>query len=247
MPAPLSSPTAIAVSLLSVSSHALRQRPSSPSLHLKVPDGFTIERIAGPELLSYPMFAVHDDRGRLFVFESTEPNTMTTEEMLAQAVVPRPHARGRGRRRLARPQRDLRRQAAVPEGRRVRRRQPLRFGRAASAPPEGHRRRRGGRRARDCRDGLDVERERRRARWSLPGSRRLAVPHRLVSWLPDHAQGRRHPRGQGGPHLAAASGWHRPRVDCWWRLRQCHRARVHALGRYHRHDDLLHRPARRRP
>jgi putative membrane-bound dehydrogenase-like protein len=75
---------AVLVSLFAVSSHAIRQAPASTSLHLKVPDGFTIERIAGPELLSYPMFGVHDDRGRLFVFESTEPNTMTTEEMLAK-------------------------------------------------------------------------------------------------------------------------------------------------------------------
>ncbi len=75
---------AILVSLFSVSSHAIRQAPASASLHLKVPEGFTIERIAGPDLLAYPMFGVQDDRGRLFVFESTEPNTMTTEEMLAR-------------------------------------------------------------------------------------------------------------------------------------------------------------------
>ena len=72
------------VALLSVSSHAIRQMPSPASLHLRVPDGFVIERVAGPELLSFPMFGVQDDRGRLFVFESTEPNTMTTEEMLAK-------------------------------------------------------------------------------------------------------------------------------------------------------------------
>src|SRR5687767_7753476 len=73
--------TAVGVAAASVSSHALRQ---ASSRHLQVPDGFTIERIAGPDLLSYPMFGVQDDRGRLFVFESTEPNTMTTEEMLAK-------------------------------------------------------------------------------------------------------------------------------------------------------------------
>lgn len=73
---------ALAVSILSVSSHASRQEPAA--LNLRVPDGFTIERVAGPGLLSYPMFGVLDDAGRLFVFESTEPNTMTTEEMLAK-------------------------------------------------------------------------------------------------------------------------------------------------------------------
>ncbi|MCC6165091.1 MAG: HEAT repeat domain-containing protein [Acidobacteria bacterium] len=74
---------ALVASVFTISSHAIRQDAPSRATHLQVPDGFTIERIAGPELLSYPMFAVHDDRGRLFVFESTEPNTMTTEEMLA--------------------------------------------------------------------------------------------------------------------------------------------------------------------
>ena len=55
--------------------------PSAPP-HLQVPDGFTIERVAGPDLLNYPMFVTPAGEGRLFVFESTEPNTMTTEEML---------------------------------------------------------------------------------------------------------------------------------------------------------------------
>lgn len=52
-------------------------------LHLQVPEGFTIERVADPDLLSYPMFATLAGEGRLFVFESTGPNTMTTAEMLA--------------------------------------------------------------------------------------------------------------------------------------------------------------------
>lgn len=66
------------------------QPPSGPNgavttpqpLHLQVPEGFTIERVAGPDLLNYPMFVTPAGEGRLFVFESTEPNTMTTEEML---------------------------------------------------------------------------------------------------------------------------------------------------------------------
>lgn len=56
---------------------------ATPALHLQVPEGFTIERVAGPDLLNYPMFVTAAGEGRLFVFESTEPNTMTTEEMLA--------------------------------------------------------------------------------------------------------------------------------------------------------------------
>lgn len=37
----------------------------------RVPDGFTIERVAGPEQVRFPMFAAFDDRGRLFVAESS--------------------------------------------------------------------------------------------------------------------------------------------------------------------------------
>lgn len=49
---------------------------------LTVPEGFTIEEAVPSDMLSYPMFASFDDRGRLFVFESTGPNTMGTEAML---------------------------------------------------------------------------------------------------------------------------------------------------------------------
>ncbi|HLT06702.1 MAG TPA: PVC-type heme-binding CxxCH protein [Cyclobacteriaceae bacterium] len=51
---------------------------------LIVPEGFTIEEAVPADLLSYPMFASFDEHGRLFVFESTEPNTMGTDSMLHQ-------------------------------------------------------------------------------------------------------------------------------------------------------------------
>jgi putative membrane-bound dehydrogenase-like protein len=49
---------------------------------IRVPEGFTIERVVGPELASYVAFGTLDERGRLFLCESSGPNTMTTEEML---------------------------------------------------------------------------------------------------------------------------------------------------------------------
>ncbi|SHE47891.1 putative membrane-bound dehydrogenase domain-containing protein [Fodinibius roseus] len=49
---------------------------------LQVPEGFTIERVVSSDLISYPMFATFDSQGRLFVFESTETNTMGTDTML---------------------------------------------------------------------------------------------------------------------------------------------------------------------
>src|SRR2546428_6848179 len=37
----------------------------------RVTDGFTIERVAGPDQVRFPMFAAFDDRGRLFVTEAS--------------------------------------------------------------------------------------------------------------------------------------------------------------------------------
>jgi len=51
---------------------------------LSVPEGFTIEQAVDPSLISYPMFASFDERGRLFVFESTQINDMGTEKMLKE-------------------------------------------------------------------------------------------------------------------------------------------------------------------
>lgn len=83
LPLRLGLPVVLVTSVLSVGSHASRQPSTPDGTHLRVPDGYSIERVAAPEMLSYPMFGVQDEQGRLFVFESTQPNTMTTEEMLA--------------------------------------------------------------------------------------------------------------------------------------------------------------------
>ena len=37
---------------------------------ITVPDGYTIEVAAGPNLVDYPMFSMIDETGRMFVFES---------------------------------------------------------------------------------------------------------------------------------------------------------------------------------
>ena len=37
---------------------------------IEVAEGFTVEVVAGPDLVDYPMFATLDEQGRLFVFES---------------------------------------------------------------------------------------------------------------------------------------------------------------------------------
>jgi putative membrane-bound dehydrogenase-like protein len=60
-----------------------RKKPSDDS-GLLVPDGFEVERVVSPELHSYPMFASFDGQGRMFVFESTEPNVKGSEHMLKE-------------------------------------------------------------------------------------------------------------------------------------------------------------------
>lgn len=48
---------------------------------LKVPDGFSIERVVAADMLTYPMFATFDGQGRLYVFES-DGSSPSTEDMI---------------------------------------------------------------------------------------------------------------------------------------------------------------------
>jgi putative membrane-bound dehydrogenase-like protein len=50
---------------------------------LHVPPGFKVEKIAGAGLVNYPMMGTLDDRGRLFLCESSG-NTLTTDQMAAK-------------------------------------------------------------------------------------------------------------------------------------------------------------------
>ena len=60
-----------------------RTRPAPTGFAaLHVPEGFTVQRVAGPELLSYPMMGTIDDRGRLFICESSG-NTLDNSQMAA--------------------------------------------------------------------------------------------------------------------------------------------------------------------
>jgi putative membrane-bound dehydrogenase-like protein len=52
---------------------------------LNVPDGFEVTLAAGPDLVTYPMFATFDDRGRLFLCESSGMNVSSDQE-LAEAL-----------------------------------------------------------------------------------------------------------------------------------------------------------------
>ena len=60
-----------------------RDRPAPTGLaSLSVPAGFKVERAAGSDLVSYPMMATFDDRGRLFICESSG-NTLNNDQMAA--------------------------------------------------------------------------------------------------------------------------------------------------------------------
>src|ERR1700682_5063628 len=49
---------------------------------LHVPRGFRIEQVTTPDLVSYPMMGTLDDRGRLFLCESSG-NTLNNDQMAA--------------------------------------------------------------------------------------------------------------------------------------------------------------------
>ena len=55
----------LVISLLTATATAAAAPPP------RVPEGFAIEMVAGPEQVRFPMFAAFDDRGRLFVAESS--------------------------------------------------------------------------------------------------------------------------------------------------------------------------------
>src|SRR5262245_3938497 len=73
----------IAVVLAGVWFYVHRNRSGPTGLAaLSVPAGFKIERAAGSDLVTYPMMATFDDRGRLFICESSG-NTLNNTQMAA--------------------------------------------------------------------------------------------------------------------------------------------------------------------
>src|SRR5262245_30857679 len=60
-----------------------RGGPRMPAF--EAPPGFVVERVAGPPLVRYPLFAEFDDRGRLFVAEGTGAN-LSADELRARKL-----------------------------------------------------------------------------------------------------------------------------------------------------------------
>ncbi len=59
------------------------EKPREPEF--QAPPGFVVEKVAGPPLVRYPLFAAFDDRGRLFVAEGTGTN-LSGEELAKQKL-----------------------------------------------------------------------------------------------------------------------------------------------------------------
>ena len=73
----------IALIVAGVWLHLHRDRSGPTGLAaLSAPAGFKIERAAGSDLVAYPMMATFDDRGRLFICESSG-NTLNNAQMAA--------------------------------------------------------------------------------------------------------------------------------------------------------------------
>lgn len=61
-----------------------RDRPAPTGLAaLHAPAGFTVQQVAGSDLVAYPMMGAFDDRGRLFICESSG-NTLNNAQMAAK-------------------------------------------------------------------------------------------------------------------------------------------------------------------
>jgi putative membrane-bound dehydrogenase-like protein len=62
---------------------AEKKSDADPERVLKVPDGFIVERVAGPPLVEHPLHGCFDDAGRLFVTENAGKN-LNAEQLLKE-------------------------------------------------------------------------------------------------------------------------------------------------------------------
>jgi putative membrane-bound dehydrogenase-like protein len=70
------------ISCLTLEAAQLKAAPAGLAA-LHVPPGFAVEKVAGAGLVNYPMLGTIDDRGRLFLCESSG-NTLTTDQMTSK-------------------------------------------------------------------------------------------------------------------------------------------------------------------
>jgi putative heme-binding domain-containing protein len=73
---------ALGMAFTSLTSDAVEAGGKAADPRLEIPKGFLVEKVAGPPLVRYPLFAAFDDQGRLYVAEGTGTNL--PGEQLAQ-------------------------------------------------------------------------------------------------------------------------------------------------------------------
>ena len=210
----------------------------------RIPDGFTIERVAGSPLVDRPITAAFDDRGRLYVADSSGSND-NVQKQLAE----KPHRIVRledtdGDGKFDKTDR-LRRQDDVPRRDDVARRLALRRRAAVHLEADRHQRRRRGRPAGRVVPGQDAHRLRQRPARALSGPRRLDLLVQGGVRPADLRAARqvavRHP---GGAHLPLPARRHRHRAGDDRRHGQPGRCRLHPRRRADLHDHVLrHIPA----
>ena len=169
--------------------------PQEP-VELHAPQGFSVEQVAGPPHTSHPMLACFDDRGRLYVTESTGVNADAS--VLAQSPPhEHPHIGGHERRRPLRQKHGVCRQADVSPRNPLARWIRLYVVAAKFLAIDRYRRRRRGRRARSAGHRLsftrNVGRHARgiaRSRWPpLLRGRAHVAQDQAAQWAGDSQRG----------------------------------------------------------
>ena len=74
--------TCVVVAILTATAFGIYFLKKGEATTWQVPAAFEVEQVAGPDLVRYPMMGTIDDRGRLFICESSG-NTLQTPEMAA--------------------------------------------------------------------------------------------------------------------------------------------------------------------
>ena len=150
------------------------EEPKTGVAAITVPEGFTVERVAGPPLVERPMLASFDDRGRLYVGDSAGVNLRGPELTKNPPHSIRMLEDTDGDGKFDKSTR-VRRQDGLSAGDRLARRRGLLLVAAQFLATGRYRRRRRGRPARGVGDRFCQHRRGRRHARRQPGARRPAV------------------------------------------------------------------------
>ena len=158
--------------LLSAMAFPSAQETVTPPPKFTVPAGFEVVRVAGPPLVDRPIVADFDERGRLYVADSSGLQRQG-RKATRRSAAPDRAARRQGRRRDVRHQRGLRRPHDAAAGRDVVRRLAVRGSAAQHLEADRHQRRRRRRHARRMVRRQDADGLRQRSARAVSRTRRV--------------------------------------------------------------------------